>query len=1115
MAPGRMVTSSRRAGRVTNKTKLLIYKGTDKVDLSAAETIVWESDPSSSSAHAEQTKHQHVGAKGVESGELLEHHLQAALSSASLLHSRAPTSKPSSPNDKSTSKPEFTSSSSLAYHIPTPDASGVVDNNAFAPLYQATKYVEPVNYIRFSDTVEESSGGWGGLGYCMDDKDVKWLNEFNAKAEGSSGANGDANAKGSPQTSKDGSNASQSPSIGRGMRAKGKEKEKSDNIPTQLFISEDTFEYIMGVLEKFAEDSAPMLHTNISLLPPFASVEPMFSSPIPATFLPSNEIPKTLPDLKVLSRMARNVYPHWKARREEREGKSIMPALNYDETNDNDPYVCFRRRDIRATRKTRRTDNFSIEQFQKLQTELRNAHNLAQMVVRRENEKKLLFKADQEVWEAKWKLFEIKRRWPSLGMTREEEEIITGRPTVGVAPVTIPSMANGLHALQTSQTNIPQPRKKASEKDRDDKEKRERVVEATRTTDKGISSGLAGRSNAPDALKERMLVLQQRLEELMAKKKEADSHWDDCTDSSYQPLPLPQSVVSYKPVTSLDPHHAHAYHRGRQDSDEESDEEPLYHTSFRLRRGRGGVVRLDRRAPLSSRRRAPPATSSDYPDWLFPDRSPRKSTSPRPRSVDEVLEAREQEREREEEEADSPSKRRRLNEICRYDVSRGGALGVGMGVAEDQDRVIVDDLESKYIRNRISLLHEEDWNRLKPDTSALDQAIAALDAPVELPPVPTFIRPQMVPPNPQMVAAHLQQQQLLQQQQQMEQFQRFQLIAQQQALVAQQQQQAALAQAQAQGGGTGQRAPSASAEGTSVSSPSINGGAAGQGHGIPPPNGMSAGQPQNSRPPVTKRPSQNASAQMAPPPQPARPTVSPNNSMHPTPVMNGQSPQLANGVPPNAKQFSGKGSGTPPANANGNGTPTPTQMDQVMQQRLMAARAIQQPLTVEQLNPEQLAEVSRLAQQAGFGNDVHRYLEARNRQNLLKMAKLAQQQQAQHVQQQQAQAAAQAQAQAQVQAQAQAQAQGQQNGNGAQQAPQQQPKVQPNAQQPQQQQQQQQQPGQAQGQGQGGNQTQNSTPTFSPALPNSQMQLKLPAHAAARLGAAQTNQQQAPPAQRA
>jgi hypothetical protein len=67
-----MVTSSRRAGRVTNKTKLLIYRGSDKVDLGSAEVIVWENQQNSDgTTSAEGTKHQHVGAKGVESGELL------------------------------------------------------------------------------------------------------------------------------------------------------------------------------------------------------------------------------------------------------------------------------------------------------------------------------------------------------------------------------------------------------------------------------------------------------------------------------------------------------------------------------------------------------------------------------------------------------------------------------------------------------------------------------------------------------------------------------------------------------------------------------------------------------------------------------------------------------------------------------------------------------------------------------------------------------------------------------------------------------------------------------------------------------------------------------------
>lgn len=69
VAPGRMVTSSRRIGRVTNKTKLIIYRGSDKVDTSAAETVLW--DQEAGGAGKDSTKHQHIGATGVESGELL------------------------------------------------------------------------------------------------------------------------------------------------------------------------------------------------------------------------------------------------------------------------------------------------------------------------------------------------------------------------------------------------------------------------------------------------------------------------------------------------------------------------------------------------------------------------------------------------------------------------------------------------------------------------------------------------------------------------------------------------------------------------------------------------------------------------------------------------------------------------------------------------------------------------------------------------------------------------------------------------------------------------------------------------------------------------------------
>lgn len=417
----------------------------------------------------------------------------------------------------------------------------------------------------------------------------------------------------------------------------------------------------------------------------------MFSTPISPAFLPSNETPKELGDLKACARMARNVYPHWKSRREQRQGKSILPQLNYDETNDNDPYVCFRRRDIRATRKTRRTDNFSIEQFQKLQFELRSAYALADRVLTREREKRSLYEAEKELWEARWKLFETKRRWPSLGMTNDEEHKITGRPTV-VPPIQIPSLS-GQTPLTSGQSSSHM--RKRTDKDREERAQRERY-DAQRNAER--SGVLSGRSNAPDALKERLQALQQKTEEMLARKKEQDAYWDDSTDvsfndtafrlllirylqSAYQPLPPSNSVHAFRSLFVLDPCRA-------QCKDSETGNEILHPESFRIRRGRGGIVRLDRRTSIYAHRRGiQPASPSEYPTWLFPDIAPRRSEKKRPRSIDEV--------EEEMREQSPKAMRKDLNETWRYDVDRGGAVGVGMGLEEDYDRVIIDDLEAK------------------------------------------------------------------------------------------------------------------------------------------------------------------------------------------------------------------------------------------------------------------------------------------------------------------------------------------------------------------------------------------------------------------------------------
>lgn len=262
-------------------------------------------------------------------------------------------------------------------------------------------------------------------------------------------------------------------------------------------------------------------------MPQFTAFEHLFTSPVPASFYPAYEVPKGLPDSKSLARMARNIYHHWRHRREVRKGKSIFPSLNYDEANDGDPYVCFRRRDIRATRKTRRTDNYSVEKFQKLQYELQSAHQIVSMVQSRERLKQTAFKSDRELWEAKWKFFETKRKWPSLGVSREEEDFITGRPLQQQQARAAESAAQFMTPQSINVTAI---RKKQPDREREERERRERQIEAARAAEKGAPA--VGRSMAPEAYKERIQALKQKLEEAQARRATINADWDDLTEVS-------------------------------------------------------------------------------------------------------------------------------------------------------------------------------------------------------------------------------------------------------------------------------------------------------------------------------------------------------------------------------------------------------------------------------------------------------------------------------------------------------------------------------------------------------------------------------------------------------
>jgi hypothetical protein len=87
--------------------------------------------------------------------------------------------------------------------------------------------------------------------------------------------------------------------------------------------------------------------------------------------------------------------------------------------NEADPYLCFRRRESKPIRKTRRSDQQSIEKLRKLRIEMEGARSLLEMVSRREKMRKESMVLEHLVFEQKCKLREYKR---VLGVKDDDDD---------------------------------------------------------------------------------------------------------------------------------------------------------------------------------------------------------------------------------------------------------------------------------------------------------------------------------------------------------------------------------------------------------------------------------------------------------------------------------------------------------------------------------------------------------------------------------------------------------------------------------------------------------------------------------------------------------------------
>lgn len=91
------------------------------------------------------------------------------------------------------------------------------------------------------------------------------------------------------------------------------------------------------------------------------------------------------------------------------------------DTDDADPYVCFRRREVRQVRKTRGRDAQSTEKLKKLRKELEDARQLMAMVKQREMTRRDMLAVDRQLFEQRVELKKIKR---ALGIKGDDEDLI-------------------------------------------------------------------------------------------------------------------------------------------------------------------------------------------------------------------------------------------------------------------------------------------------------------------------------------------------------------------------------------------------------------------------------------------------------------------------------------------------------------------------------------------------------------------------------------------------------------------------------------------------------------------------------------------------------------------
>ncbi|PFH59096.1 hypothetical protein XA68_12811 [Ophiocordyceps unilateralis] len=183
------------------------------------------------------------------------------------------------------------------------------------------------------------------------------------------------------------------------------------NAPTGGPLSEDDFERVMEVFEDTAAEQTPFASVDQTVVP--------YEMMVPAL--------NHLASASVLQH-AKAMYEYWRTRRQDMGNKPLPPSLKFEthqETDDADPYVCFRRREARQTRKTRARDNKVAETLKRLRREIEDGRQLILMTYERELMKRDVLQTDRGLFEDRARLKQVKVK---LGVKGDDDDLVNQKP---------------------------------------------------------------------------------------------------------------------------------------------------------------------------------------------------------------------------------------------------------------------------------------------------------------------------------------------------------------------------------------------------------------------------------------------------------------------------------------------------------------------------------------------------------------------------------------------------------------------------------------------------------------------------------------------------------------